>query len=70
MGEQAVHVFRGDADPIVDDRDAYSLRRGGNAQDDELFRLARLVAGILGVPHQIDENLQHLVLVDCNRRYP
>src|SRR6266436_7470506 len=50
MGEQAVHVFRGDADPIVDDRDAYTLRRRGNAQDDELFRLARLVAGILGVP--------------------
>src|SRR6266849_3183834 len=53
VGEQAVHVFRGDADPIVDDRDAHILRRWGNAQDDELFRLARLVAGILGVAHQI-----------------
>src|ERR1700738_1689618 len=40
MGEQAVHVFRGDADPIVDDRDAYSLRRRLDAQDDELVRLA------------------------------
>src|SRR5258708_38034938 len=54
MGEQAIHVPRWNANPIVDDRDAYTLRRRGNAQDDELFGLARLVAGILGVAHHID----------------
>src|ERR1700676_5251575 len=69
MGEQAVHVLRGDAHPIVDDRDAYTLRRRLNAKGDELVRLARLVAGILGVAHQIDEYLQHLVLIDCNGRH-
>src|SRR5258706_16369942 len=60
MGEQTVHVFRGYADPIVDDLDAYSLRTGGNGQDNDLFRLARLVAGILGVPHQIYEDMKNL----------
>src|SRR5450631_423759 len=69
MGEQAVHIFRRDANPVVDDRDAYPLRRRGNTQDDDLLGLARLVAGILGVAHQIDENLQHLVLIDRNGWY-
>ena len=34
-----------------------------------LSRPARLVAGILGVAHEIHENLQHLVLVDRDRRH-
>ena len=39
-----------------------------DAQDDELVGSARVVAGVLRVAHEIDQDLQHFVLVDIDGR--
>src|SRR6202166_4113443 len=58
--EQAGHVFRRDAHAVFDDAYAHAGRRGFDAQGDQLVGSARFVARVLGVAHEIYENLQHL----------
>src|ERR1700733_7886623 len=65
--EQAGHVFRRYADAVVDDAYAYAGRRRFDAQRDELVGSAGFVARVLGVAHEIDQNLQNLVFVDGDR---
>ena len=42
--------------------------RALDAQRDEFIGPARFVARVFGIAHQVHENLQHLVLVDGDRR--
>ena len=63
--EQPRHVLRRDADSVVLDRDDAG-RDGRDAQGDLLVGAARVVAGVLGVAHQVDDDSQHFVLIDLN----
>src|SRR5258708_4948717 len=67
--EQAGHIFRGNAHAIVDDANAHTGRRALYAQGQKLVGPARFIAGILGVAHEIHQNLQYLVLIDGDRRH-
>src|ERR1700688_3262673 len=53
VSEQAVQVLRRDADAMVDDGDPHAVRRGSDPYGQKLIRLARFVAGIFGVAHEI-----------------
>src|SRR6266403_586324 len=63
------HVFRGNSHAIVDDANAHTGRRAFYAQGEKLVGPARFIARILGVAHEIHQNLQHLVLIDGDRRH-
>src|ERR1700688_4483561 len=67
--EQAGHIFRRDAYTVVDDAYAHAGRRRFDAQRDELVGSAGFVARVLGVAHEIHQNLQHLVFIDGDRRH-
>src|SRR5579871_158179 len=67
MVEQPRHVVGRDADAVVDDRDAHAAWDLLGPQRQQLVLPAGLVAGVLRVAHEVDEDLQHLVLVDGDR---
>src|SRR5665213_1915820 len=69
VSEQAVPVLGEDADTVVDDGDAHADRGAFYAQGDEFFGFTRFVACVLGVAHEIHQNLQHLVFIDGDRRH-
>src|SRR5689334_9886966 len=69
VAEEAAHVLGSDTDAVVDDRDAVKRLIAFDAQRQQFFLFTRLGAGVLGVADQVHENLQHLMLIDGNRRY-
>ena len=50
-------------------RDAHRRPAPARAQGDLLVGSARFVAGVFGVAHEIDQDLQDLVFVDGDRRH-
>ena len=69
VAEQPAHVLRRDADAVVDDAICAPLPGSRlDAERQQLVLAPGLVAGVLGVADQVDEDLQHLVLVDGDRR--
>src|ERR1700679_3348567 len=56
VGEKPGNVLQGDAHPIVDDADAHARRCALDAQCEKLVGPSRLIACVLGVAHQIDQN--------------
>src|SRR5579883_3165527 len=64
--ENAREIFRGDSDAVIGNGNAQSLVAGGEADDELFVRARRHGAGVSRVADEIDEDLQHFVLVDAD----
>src|ERR1039458_2183964 len=68
MPEEAPHVVRMNSDAVVDDADPHRPLMGLHPNGYKFVRAIRLIAGVLRIAYQIDQDLQDLVLVDANQR--
>src|ERR1700733_3031763 len=66
MGENALHVLRGNPYAVVDDLDLHATFESCDAYGDVLVGAPGGIASIFGVAFEIYENLQHLVLINRN----
>src|SRR5579863_4927745 len=69
MSEEAAHRVGADAHTIVDYGNSHSVVTGCDADRYSLVWIPRVIASILCIADEIDEDLQHLVLVDTDLRH-
>src|ERR1041384_1685733 len=68
MAEYSAQVLRWNADAIVRNRNRDSLFLMPNAKNDSLLFRAAVVAGILRILNQVQQNLDHLMAIDGDSR--
>src|SRR5437773_6588562 len=64
VSEDTIHVLGGDPAAVVGDHDPHARGASLDAYRDAPLLLAHALAGVLGIAQQVDQYLQHLVLVD------
>src|SRR5687768_8217744 len=69
VGKDARQVAGGDAGAVVAYRYPDAAADLSYAQRHAFFRALQIAAGLPGVAHEVDEDLQHLVLLHADRRH-